>query len=795
MVNRSQNQQSIKWLECEVNEMENEQNLEIEEYVKGELLYTIFHNDVEHFSIAKVKILATNLRFEEKEIVVKGYFSQLQEGTVYQFVGQLEKHPKFGTQFHVNSYKTFIPDTKDGLIAYLSSDMFYGIGKKTAKKVVEHLGEGAVSKILNTPDVLSSVPGIKKEAAETIAKTLQENQGFEHVVVYLSKYNIGLKMAQKVYEKYKDQVIDILEEDPYRLVFDVEGFGFQTADEIARQNGISLTSPNRIGAGCIYILQRSVQDGHVFLPLSQCIEEVCLLLGNSGQPILDEQIKAILEDLNTEKKLILFQGNVYLPTLYYAEDGLASNIKRLISSPIEENTTLADLMKIIGDIEEEETISYGREQFSAIEQALKSKLMILTGGPGTGKTTVIKGIIKAYSAIHKLSIDPITYEQKSDFPFVLTAPTGRAAKRLNESTGLPAVTIHRLLGWNGSDGFDKDEHEQLGGKYLIIDEFSMVDIWLANQLFKAIPSDMQVLIVGDEDQLPSVGPGQVLTDLLENHVIPKVSLHEVYRQKEGSKIIQLAHAIKNDSITTELLENDRDFSFISCREHQVVDVITKVFQKAIDKGLDVRDIQVLAPMYKSQAGITLINKALQELINPREKGKREVKSNDIVFRIGDKVIQLVNQPEDQVFNGDIGEVVAIFRENENTEEVEQLVVSFDDREVVYERKDYVNLMHAYCISIHKSQGSEFPIVILPVVSTYNRMLRKNLLYTAITRGKQSLIICGERPSFLHGIKTLDTNKRYTSLKEQLAERLVGITVPVQEVVDEEQDDISPYDFM
>jgi len=772
--------------------MENSQLEQVDEYIKGELLYTIFQNDIEHFTIAKVKVLDTNLNYNEKEIVVKGYFSQLLEGTVYQFFGQLERHPKYGQQYNVTTYQSFIPNTKDGLIAYLSSDMFHGIGKKTAKKVVDTLGESAVSKILNNPEVLQSIPGLKSDAAITISKTLQENQGFEHVVVSLSKYNIGLKMAQKVYEKYKDQTVEKLADDPYQFVFDIEGFGFRTADEIARKNGISLSSPNRIGAGCIYVLQKSVVDGHVYLPLQVCIQEVLMLLQNSEQPLTEEQLTNVIEELNKEKKLILFQGNVYLPSLYYAEDGFASSIKRIIMQQVEEETTLADLMKIIGQIEEEEVLSYGKEQFAAIEKALKSKLMILTGGPGTGKTTVIKGIIKAYAAIHQVSIEPNNYQHKKDFPFVLAAPTGRAAKRLTESTGLPALTIHRLLGWNGSEGFEKDEHEQLEGKYLIIDEFSMVDIWLANNLFKAIPTNMQVLLVGDEDQLPSVGPGQVLSDLLENTSIPKVSLHEVYRQKEGSKIIQLAHGIKNDNLSMDLLENDKDFSFISCREHHVVDVITQVFEKAMKKGLDIKDIQVLAPMYKSQAGITLINKALQELINPRTKGKREVTANDVVFRIGDKVIQLVNQPEDQVFNGDIGEVVAIFRENENTENVEQLVVLFDDREVVYERKDYINLMHAYCISIHKSQGSEFPIVILPVVSSYHRMLRKNLLYTAITRGKQSLIICGEKQAFSRGIKTLDTNKRYTSLKEQLIGRLEDLPVPHE---DEEEEEISPYDFM
>jgi len=762
-------------------------------YFKGELLFTIFHNEQEHFSIAKIKIHDTNTDFKEKEIVIKGYFSNLQEGTPYSFYGQFENHAKFGLQFSIDSYQTFVPDTKDGLIAYLSSDMFYGIGKKTAGKIVDQLGETAISKILNDSSVLSNIQGLKEETAENLVKALKENQGFEHVVVYLSKYDIGLKMAQKIYQEYKEEAIDFLKEDPYQFVFDIEGFGFQTADHIARMNGLPLTHPNRIGAGCIYILQKSIQQGHVYLPVDECVRKVIQLLTNSEQIIGVEDVSEVLENLNKDKSVIIQERKVFLPSLYYAEDGFASHVKRLLEKPIEHQTSLAELMKIIGEIEETEILSYGKEQFNAINQALHSKIMILTGGPGTGKTTVVKGIINAYSSIHNISSNPKDYEDKSEFPFILTAPTGRAAKRLTESTGLPAVTIHRLLGWNGNDGFDKDEHNQLSGKLLIVDEFSMVDIWVANHLFKALPNDIQVLLVGDEDQLPSVGPGQVLSDLLESEAIPFVSLHEVYRQKEGSKIIQLAHEIKNNECTIDSLQNDKDFSFISCREHHIIDVLTKILLKADEKGIEMKDIQVMAPMYRTRVGINDINQALQQLINPKSRQRREVTVNqDVVFRVGDKVIQLVNQPEDNVFNGDIGEIVAIFKEEENKENVEQLVVSFDEREVVYERKKYGNIMHAYCISIHKSQGSEFPIVLMPVFSSYRRMLRKNLLYTGLTRAKQSLIICGEKQSFLSGIETLDTNKRYTSLKEQLAYR---INAPSQAIHDAEEEDLSPYDFL
>jgi exodeoxyribonuclease V alpha subunit len=770
--------------------METKQHADEEQgYMKGELLYTIFHNEAEHFSIAKIKIHDTNEDYKEKEIVAKGYFTNLQEQTTYTFYGAFEKHAKFGLQYNVSSYQTFIPGTSNGLIDYLSSDLFYGVGEKTATRIVHALGERAIEKILNDPKVLNTIPGIKKETAEKLTTTLQENQGFERIVVYLSKYGIGLKMSQKIYQKYKDNAIVVLEEDPYQYVFDIEGFGFQTADQIAKQNGLSMSHPNRIGAGCIYVMQRSVKDGHVYLPALVCVEHVMDLLSNNE--VSNTIITDRLEELNKTKTIILQNDKVYLPSLYYAEDGFVSHLQRLTKTPIEHKTSLAELMKIIGNIEEEEVLSYGKEQFNAIDQALHGKVMIVTGGPGTGKTTVIKGILNAYATIHGVSLQPKDYDKKSDFPFVLTAPTGRAAKRLKESTDLPAVTIHRLLGWDGHDGFEKNEHEQLSGKFLIVDEFSMVDIWLANQLFKAIPDDMQVMVVGDEDQLPSVGPGQVLSDLLGSGLIPFVSLNEVYRQKEGSKIIQMAHEIKNDTFST--LQNAKDFSFIPCHEHHMLDAITTIFKKAIEKGIDPRDMQVLAPMYRSQAGITMINQQLQQLMNPKTNQKREVKGKEVAFRVGDKVIQLVNQPEDGVYNGDIGEVVAIFTEDENEENVEQLVILYEDKEVVYERKDYINIMHAYCISIHKSQGSEFPIVILPVLSSYRRMLRKNLLYTAITRSKQSLIICGEESAFLRGIRTIDTNNRYTSLKEQLVARIENESLPVNE--GETEKEISPYDFM
>lgn len=762
-------------------------------YVKGEVLFTIFENETEHFSIAKIKIQDTNTSYEEKEIVIKGHFIHLQESTPYCFFGTLKNHPKFGTQFQVTSYQTVIPDTEDGLIAYLCSDLFYGVGEKTATRIVTTLGENAIDIILKHPESLDDVPGLKKDKAQKFVETLKENQGFEHVAVYLSKYDIGLKLAQKIYQEYKEEAIDIIQDDPYKLVFDIEGFGFRTADRMAQKNGLSLTHPNRIGAGCIYILQKSVQIGHVYLPLENCIEQVLDLLSDGISNLTADMIHDQIREMNARKTVIMMDENVYLPSLYYAEDGFVSHIQRLMKQKAVQEVPLADLMKITGDIEETEILSYGKDQFEAIRASLHSKITIVTGGPGTGKTTVIKGILHAYAHIHDVALDIRDYKDESEYPFVLTAPTGRAAKRLYESTGLPAVTIHRLLGWNGHQSFEKNHHDPLDGKFLIVDEFSMVDIWLANSLFKAIPDDMQVLLVGDEDQLPSVGPGQVLSDLLASEKIPYIRLNEVYRQKEGSKIIDLAHHIKNDSCTHDVLKNDHDFSFITCSEQQMIHVVTTIINKAFDRGVDIKDIQVLAPIYRSRVGINELNKQLQHVINPKSDQKREIVYFDTIFRVGDKVIQLINQPEDGIYNGDIGEIVAIFTADENKENEEQLVILYEDKEIVYSKNEYTNIMHAYCISIHKSQGSEFPIVLMPVLHTYNRMLRKNLLYTAITRSKQSLIICGEETSFLEGVQTLDTNRRYTSLCPQLSERLDSNTETLNQM--DEDVEISPYDFM
>ncbi|SIS36716.1 SF1B family DNA helicase RecD2 [Salimicrobium flavidum] len=774
--------------------MDNQQSMVEQEerpYVKAELKRMIFHREEETFSIASVKVLETSESFEGKELVIKGYFAPLEEGETYILYGSFETHKKFGEQYVVEEYRRVMPETRDGLIAYLSSELFDGIGRKTAARVIDTLGEDAVTIILSDRNSLDRVPKMSDKIKDNLYKALVEHQGFEQVMVELTKHGLGLKTIQKIYGAFGNQTLDILEEDPYQFVFAVEGFGFYRADELAKNRNLTHNHPTRIRAGCLYTLHQNLQAGHTYLPLETCLLEMEQLLHSPEEgPLSYEELSSEVTYLGENRYVFIEEDRIYLPSLYFAENGFVTQVDRILADEVNTDFTQADLLKVIGSIEEEETMSYGKEQFEAIETALKEKMMIITGGPGTGKTTVIKGLLHAYSKLEDCSLDPKDYTKDVPFPFVLTAPTGRAAKRMTESTGLPASTIHRLLGWDGHQTFEKDHTNRIEGKLLIIDEFSMVDMWLSNQLFRAIPSDMQVVVVGDEDQLPSVGPGQVLADILASGEIPSIQLNEVYRQKEGSKIIHLAHAIKNDACTPDMLSKEKDFNFIKAPETRLKDVVTDIVAKAHEKSIDLKDIQVLAPMYRTETGIHEINRALQERVNPKNKNKREMEWKGNIFRKGDKVIQLVNQPEEGVFNGDIGEVAAIFRAEENVDHIEQLVIEFDGKEVTYPRKELSNIMLAYCTSIHKSQGSEFSIVILPVTYQYKRMLKKNLLYTAVTRAKQSLILCGDQQAFLKGIRTKDTNQRFTYLQEKLKKET---TV----VYDEEDEDeaMSPYDFM
>ncbi|WP_066396249.1 SF1B family DNA helicase RecD2 [Cytobacillus eiseniae] len=782
-------------------------------YMKGKHLVTIFHNEQNLYTVLRIRVEETNDQYEDKEAVITGYFPKMHEQETYIFYGELKDHPKFGVQFLATHFRKDIPQTKQGVVNYLSSELFKGIGKKTAETIVETLGENAISRILNQPSLLDQIPRLPPEKAKSLYDTLMEHQGLEQAMIALNQYGFGPQLSMKIYQAYKEQTLEVIQKNPYKLVEDIDGIGFGRADELGYHLGITGNHPDRIRAACLYILEtESMQAGHVYMEGRALLPSVKKLLEENNRDVIEfNDISNEIVKLQEEGKIMIEEQRLYLPSLYFSEKGLVTNIKRILQqTQYNEQFPESEFLLTLGKLEERLNVQYAPSQKDAIHTALMSPMILLTGGPGTGKTTVIKGIVEMYADLHGCSLEIKDYKKEEPFPFLLTAPTGRAAKRMSESTGLPAVTIHRLLGWNGSEGFDRHEESPLEGKILIVDETSMVDIWLANQLFKAIPENMQVILVGDEDQLPSVGPGQVLKDLLLSERIPTVRLTDIYRQAEGSSIIELAHEIKKGRLPANISAQQADRSFFRCGPGQIATVVEKVVQNAKKKGYSSKDIQVLAPMYKGPAGIDRLNEIVQEIFNPNTDGTRkELSFGEVKYRIGDKVLQLVNQPENHVFNGDMGEIVSIFYAKENTEKQDMIVVSFDGAEATYTRQDLNQITHAYCCSVHKSQGSEFPIVILPVVKSYYRMLRRNLLYTAITRSKQFLILCGEEDALRLGVERADEQARLTSLTQRLTEEVLIQSAEENETIVplniEEalmkidpmigMESITPYDFM
>ncbi|MHA6260331.1 SF1B family DNA helicase RecD2 [Sporosarcina sp. CAU 1771] len=750
---------------------------ELEEiFLLGRPVVTIFHNPDNLFTIAKLKIRETNSGYDDKEIIVKGNFPQLSPDDDYKFTGRLVKHPTYGAQFDVHTFAKEMPATETGLIHYLSGDLFPGIGMKTAQTIVKTLGNEAIQKILDDPSVLDTVPRLSDERKETLVSVLEQNMGLERTIIQLNEWGFGPQIAMRIYQAYKEEALSILTKNPYRLIEEIEGVGFQRADELGKHLGITGDHPSRIKAAILHSMNQAVQsEGHVYLEGEFLLPEAKRLLETSQSvEIPFNSISEAIIQLVEESKLSAEGQRLYMPSLYFSELGFAAKISRILENELDDQFPVSEIRKAIGEVEERLEVNYAETQVSAIETALHSPAMILTGGPGTGKTTVIRGFVEVFAELHGFPLDPAEYAKKQEkFPIILAAPTGRAAKRMSESTGLPAMTIHRLLGFTGQEK-DEETEREIEGRLVIIDEMSMVDTWLGHQLLKALPNDIQILFVGDQDQLPSVGPGQVLKDMLDSGKIPVIELTKIYRQSAGSTIIDMAHMIKRSEWSDELFTKTSDRSFVKAGSNQILEVVEQVVKNAISKGHHIKEIQVLAPMYRGPAGIDGLNTMIQALVNPPGPNRKEVTFGDTVYRIGDKVLQLVNQPESNVFNGDMGEVIAIFKAKETVDKKEQLVVSYDGIEVTYERSDLNQITLSYCCSIHKSQGSEFPIVIMPIVRGHRKMLKRNLLYTGITRAKNFLILCGEPGEFKAGISRSDELARQTTLKERLNGEVIEI---------------------
>lgn len=721
--------------------------------LKGTVEVILFQNQDNFYTVLKVDTIESNESFDTMPTVV-GFFPNIVEGDVYTFKGQVVAHPKYGKQLKADTFEKELPQTKDAIITYLSSDLFKGIGKKTAQNIVNTLGENAINDILGHPDILTKVSNLSKKKQEQIAQQIAANQESEKIMIHLHDLGFGPKLSMAIYQFYQSETINVVDNNPYKLVYDIKGIGFNKADTLARNIGIDFNDPERLKAGILFTLEEEcIKQGHTYLPAETILKSAQTLLSTQGDEIIEiHQLEEMLQILMEEDKLILDQQKIAIPSLYYSELKSVQNLYRILTHTHKLNELeQSDLQLHIGEIEDSNEVHYAASQKEALQTAINSKIMLLTGGPGTGKTTVIKGIVELYAEIHGLSLNYADYTD-DDFPVVLAAPTGRASKRLQEATGLEAMTIHRLIGWNQDTQPEDILDNEIKAKLIIIDEMSMVDTWLFHQFLNTVPLDAQIVFVGDEDQLPSVGPGQVFKDLIQSKKIPRVNLTEVYRQQDGSSIIELAHHMKqNESI--DITKRYHDRSFINCSAEQIPDVVKKVVSSAVSKGYDMSDIQVLAPMYKGSAGIKRLNQILQTILNPKEPDAREIEFGDAAFRKGDKVLQLVNRPNDNIFNGDIGIIVGIFWAKENALNKDVIIVDFDGNEITFTRQDLIELTHAYCTSIHKSQGSEFPIVIMPVVKQYFRMLQKPILYTGLTRAKQSLVLLGDPQAFDIGLKT------------------------------------------
>ncbi|MCT3399309.1 ATP-dependent RecD-like DNA helicase [Lentilactobacillus hilgardii] len=749
---------------------EPQDNLNQNMYVDGRLKAIFFSSNDSFYKVLLIEITDTNLNWPESEIVVTGNFGDVVEENSYHFTGKVIDHPRYGKQFQAANYTSLIATTKEGVIKYLSGDRFPGIGKQTAQRVVKVLGDDAIQRINADGRVLDQVP-ITQKQRDAILDNLSVDDGLEKVIVGLNSYGFSSKIASDIYEKYHGDALKIISENPYQLVEDIRGISFKRADAIALKLGLTAASTERIRAGLLYAIQElCFENGDTYTTTSALLNMAGDLLDNNAEhQVSGQQLGESLIELAKEHKVVGEGDRIYLSYVYNAEVQIAEHLNRIIKNKDDGEDHFSDdaIKSQIRMVESKFDINYDDSQSQAIMEAVKSPAFILTGGPGTGKTTIINGIVNTYARLHEYSLDINEYKDKP-FPIVLAAPTGRAAKHMSDSTGLPASTIHRLLGLNGQESADYTSPKDIEGSLLIIDEMSMVDTFLFRLLMRAVPNHMQIIFVGDQDQLPSVGPGQVFHDLLTSKQLPAMHLDNIYRQEKGSSIVQLAHDIHAGKLSENFDQNQSDRSFIACNETQLPSVIEQVARRAKDKDFGLMDVQVLAPMYRGTAGIDHLNNILQNVWQVNPTGK-SVTIRDHTYRIGDKVLQLVNNPEQNVFNGDLGIIVGM-EAPKNQAIPTKIIIDFDETEVTYEKNEWIQFTLAYCTSIHKAQGSEFPMVILPIVRQYSRMLQRNLLYTAVTRASDFLIMLGEKQAFEQCVRSISVNRK-TSLVQRLVEAI------------------------
>ncbi len=779
-------------------------------HITGKVYKVLFTDKESGFSICLIKVLSTDIPDEDYDTLIsksnyvtaKGIILNVMQGEELKLQGKIIKDRKYGLQFDISKFERTVSQSKAGVVKYLSSSKFAGIGIKTAEKIVKELGNDCLDKIAADINILDTI-SISDKHKSIIKEGIAE---YSHDKVYVQLRGLGLsdRVTKNFLLYYDNNAYEQIKKDPYIHCMIISGYSFQLADSVANTFGIEENDLRRVKAYIYFTVSDYIyKTGSTYMLYNDLVNTVYEYM--ELDDVNTTKIDKIIDDLFLQNKLYKNENQISLYNIFNAEYFVSTFIRNLVKK---KPLAIKKVDAIINNIEDNEQLKYSQLQRQAIEQALSNHFFVLTGGPGTGKTTVVKGIINAFIEFKRIKYKINEHELK----IALCAPTGKASRRLSISSGFESSTIHKLLGYsadNPPNVFTHNEQNQLDLDLLIVDEASMIDIELAYSLFSAISHNTKVIVVGDFKQLPSIGPGQFLKDLIDCVQIPKIVLNVIHRQGSESSVIKLAQLIQDEDVDSFIEDKRADFAFFDTDKYYYQDNIKRILLSAMNKGYDIiDDVQVLIPMYKTEVGIIETNRILQEALNPPESFKEEMKFLGTVYRVGDKVLQLKNNPNLGIMNGDVGKIIKIV----NTEDISELTILFDAKEVVIQRSELSDLSLGYAVSIHKSQGSEYKICVIPVFSHYSYMLNKNLLYTAVTRTKQSLVLLGDKSTFSYSCTKQASNRstnllNYISL-DQLAEDISSarnkqkdntkIKTPnlcFEYLGEENPNDLTPYSFI